>query len=293
MSRWTGRGQTGAGVALAWLLCGALPGCIAVPEPLELPPEDEDEDAWRSAEPAPAPVRMASDRDGPDYEVWPRSSEPWLASLDEREVRTYPLWPTPITEPCPTVMFGSYAPQLEGGDMFERVTARLGTVGEGRLRVSPSEITLLHDHVNVHGLRLVAASDTRGGCMMGWSHTHCFVSATHAYCPDGTTDDLVRLVRDHRLEPTSLDRAGWFELAVVMSGAESIVIEPALVRECTRVPEVEALPPTVVVEDAQVTVRFTAITEGDGIDTTVIIGPDGRVTMKTAVRWVLPDEGEQ
>jgi hypothetical protein len=293
MSGSTWRRRARRALALVALL-GAS-GCMQVPEPLELT-LDDDEAAWRVAAPTPTPTPTSTPAfpgrglPEPDYEAWPRSADPWLASLGEREVRRYPLWPTPVTEPCPAVMFGRYSPALDGGDMFERVAARLAAV-EGHLGVTPSEITLLRDHLHVPGLRLVAASDTSGGCMLGWSHTHCFVTATAAYCPDGSTADLERLVRDHRLVPFSLDPAGWFELAVVMSGAESIVLEPGLVRECTRVEGAAAQRPTVEIDDARVTVRFTAITEGDGIDYSVAFAPRGRVTMETAVRWQLPADG--
>lgn len=278
-------------IAVAWL--GGASGCVEVPEPLELELELElEEDDAFLALPAPSAERLLASSREHDYVTWPLSRDPRMASFGQREVRTYPLWPTPIDEPCPAVMFGSWEPQLDAGPMFERVTARLATIADLRLSVTPSEIMLLRDHIGVPGLRLVAASDTDSGCMMGWSHTHCFVDPHAVYCPDGTDDELERLVRDHGLRPTSLGSAGWLELSAVMVGAETIVIEPKLVRECTSIEGVEALAPTVELEESRVTVRFTAITEGHGFDHTVVVTDEGTVTMETTKRWHMPSDEE-
>lgn len=288
--RMRGRARGCVGIVVgAWL--GAASGCVEVPEPLELELgyEDEVEDAFLAA-PAPSAERLLASSREHDYVTWPLSRDPQLAAHGQREVRTYPLWPTPIDEPCPAVMFGSWDPQLDGGPLFERVTARLSTVEDPRLRVTPSEITLLRHHVHAPGLLLVAASDTSSGCMMGWSHTHCFADPEGVYCPDGTARELERLVRAHALRPTSLTSAGWVELSAVMVGAEHIVIEPKLVRECTTIAGVEALPPTVELEETRVTVRFTAITEGHGVDHTVVVTDDGSVTMESKERWHMPSD---
>jgi hypothetical protein len=239
---------------------------------------------------APGPAPSGSSRSDRDYDAWPLVEDPEQARLERREPRTHPLWPTPIDDPCPPVMFASYEPQIDGGPTFDRVSARLTQVEEPRLHVIPTELMLLHDHVDVPGLRLWAASRTSSSCMMGWRHTHCFTSADEAYCPDGTTRDLERLVGDFALEPRSLTRSRWLELAVVMSGVERIVIEPALVRECTRVPNVDALSPSVEIEDARVTVRFTAISEAGGVDHTVIVEQGGDVIMDSTARWQQPSE---
>lgn len=286
----------GWAVSVALALLGSTTGCIEAPEPLELELVIDDEDTVMRAAPpatAPEPGGVASRWPAPDHEAWPLSDDPRLAALGQRVVRTYPQWPTPIDEPCPAVMFGSFEPQLDGGDMFERVSARLAAIGPSRLGLTPTELTLVHDHIDVPGLRLVAASDTRGSCMMGWSHTHCFVTATDAYCPDGTSGDLERLVRAHALTPAALSTAAWIELAVVMSGAERLVVEPRLVRECTRVLGVEALEPTVEMSDQGLTVRFTAITDGEGIDYTVRFERDGGVTLAAETRWPLPPSDEE
>lgn len=295
MSGLAGKWRAWASVVAAVLL-GSTPGCIEASEPLELELVIDDEDTvMRAVAPAgaPAPGSVASRWPAPDYEVWPLSGDPRLAALGQREVRTYPRWPTPITEPCPAVMFGSFEPQLDGGDMLERVSARLATIGPSRLGVTPTELVLVQDHIDVPGLRLVAASDTSGSCMMGWSHTHCLVSATDAYCPDGTSGDLERLVRAHAITPAALSMAGWVELAVVMSGAEMVVVEPRLVRECTRVAGVEALEPSVEMSDEGLTVRFTAITDGEGIDYTVRLERDGNVTLAAHTRWRPPPSDEE
>jgi hypothetical protein len=275
-------------VAAVWL--GGASGCVEVPEPLELELELAEEDDAFLAPPAPSAERLFAASREHDYVTWPLSRDPRMASVGSREVRTYPLWPTPIDEPCPAVMFGSWEPQLDAGPMFERVTARLATIADLRLKVAPSEIVLLRDHIDVPGLRLVAASDTDAGCMMGWSHTHCFVDPDDVYCPDGTDDELERLVRHHGLRPTSLTSAGWLELSAVMVGAEHIVIEPKLVRECTIIKDVEALAPAVELEESRVTVRFTAITEGHGFDHTVVVTADGAVTTETDERWHMPSD---
>lgn len=291
--RMRGRARGRVGMAVAACL-GSASGCMQVPEPLELDPAyaEEDKEARFRAVPVPAPSAKqlsASSREH-DYVTWPLSRDPQLAAYGQREVRTYPLWPTPIDEPCPAVMFGSWEPQLDAGPMFERVTARLATIADLRLRVQPSEIMLLRDHIEVPGLRLVAASDTDSGCMMGWSHTHCFVDPGDVYCPDGSARELERLVRAHGLRPTSLTSAGWLELSAVMVGAEYIVIEPKLVRECTTITGVEALAPTVELEETRVTVRLTAITEGHGVDYTVVVAGDGSVTMESNERWHMPSD---
>lgn len=265
---------------------GGASGCVEVPEPLELELAEEDDASFAGPE---AAGPLASSREQ-DYVTWPLSGDPRLASLGHRELRTYPLWPTPIDEPCPAVMFGSWEPQLDAGPMFERVTARLATIADPRFHVKPSEIMLLRDHIDVPGLRLVAASDTDAGCVMGWSHTHCFVGPADVYCPDGTDDELERLVRNHRLRPTSLTSGGWLELSAVMVGAEHVVIEPKLVRECTSIAGVEALAPTAELEESRVRVRFTAITEGHGFDHTVVVTADGTVTMETTERWHMPSD---
>lgn len=279
-----------AAIAAAWLAVGlavGLAACVQVPEPLELELAEEHRDDVFMAAPRRAPARA-----GRDYDAWPLVDDPEQARLERREPRTYPLWPTPIDEPCPPVMFASYEPQLDGGPTFERVSARLADVEDPRLRVSPTELVLLHDHLDVPGLRLWAASSTSSSCMMGWRHTHCFSSADEAFCPDGTTRDLERLVRAHALEPGSLTRSRWLELAVVMSGVERIVIEPSLVSECTRAAGIDALAPSVEIEDARVTVRFTAITDVGGVDHTVIVEEGGDVIMDTTERWQHPSAEE-
>jgi hypothetical protein len=288
-----------AGAAfVAAALVGGGSGCIEVPEPLELDMVIDDAGAavWKAeSEAAPEAVRgrlrSSSSWPAPDHTAWPLSRDPRLAAIDQREVRTYPLWPTPISEPCPGVMFGSFGGlELNGGDMFDRIRARLAAVGVPRLSVSPSEIVPLHDHIDVPGLRLMAASYTGSGCMMGWHHTHCFVTHDDVYCPDGSSKDLERLVRAHGLTPHSLDSAGWFELAVVMTGVETLVIEPRLVRECTRVAGAEAVAPAVEIDPERVTVRFTSIDDGAGLDHTVIVERDGTVRMEAHPRWEVPAE---
>lgn len=275
-------------LAAAVLLAGAA-GCVeaSMEEELDM---DLDDDAIM---PVPLPERVEVEPlpdDGRDYGTWPRSDDPRQARIGGRQVRTYPLWPTPIDEPCPTVLLGSFGPPLEGGPMFERVTARLADVTDPRLDVVPTEIIVVRDHVGIGGLRLVAAANTSSACMMGWHHTHCFASATDTYCPDGTAADLERLVRSYGLVPSSLSAAGWMELAVVLSGVERLVVEPSLVRECTPVEGVTARSPSVEVEPGRVTIRFTAITRGQGADHTVVVTREGGVTTSAQTRWPAPPE---
>lgn len=271
------RGRASTIVAAAWL--GVASGCVETPEPLDL--ELPDDDVFASpSEPSQRPRHA--------HDGWPLRQEPSLGGLERRMPRAYPLWPTPTDEPCPPVTFGRFEPQLDGGPMFERTTARLAAMERSRLSLTPTELTLLRDHVGVPGLLLVAASDTSSGCSMGWVHTHCFVSATDAYCPDGTARDLERLVRVYGLRPRSLTHAAWLELAVVLSGVERIVMEPALVRECTSVAGVVPRAPTVEVDDARVTVRFWGITEGRGAEHTVVVEHGGEVRMEAVEHWQDP-----
>jgi len=282
------RGRAGLGVAV-WL--AGVTGCIQVPEPVELEMTyDEDVDVF-VAPPAPTPRPAPSGKH--DYAKWPLSSDPRLAELGQRELRTYPLWPTPIDRPCPEVMFGRFEPKLDAGPTLERVRARLATVVDPWLHIEPSEITRLRDHVDVPGLQLWDAWEITGSCATHWTHTYCFVDSTDAYCPDGTASELERLVRAYRLRPSSLSSAGWFELAVVMVGVDYVVIEPELVQECSFVEGVEALAPAVEREPERVTVRFTSIAEGGrGVDHTVIVEGDGGVTMEARERWHAPTEAE-
>lgn len=284
-----------AGVLGMALLAGGL-GCVQTPVALELEAshDEEVEDVHIRAAAAAREAELArlSRPDEPerDYSIWPLSDDPARARFGDREVRSHPLWPTPISEPCPAVMFSSYDPELVGGDMFDRTTTRLAAVGNPRFGMSPTGVRLLRDHIEIPGLRLVAASHTSSACMMGWRHTHCLVAQDDVYCPDGTSKDLERLVRAQQLAPRSLDPAGWFELAVVMSGAESIVIEPRLVRECTQVEDASALAPAVEIDDERVTVRFTSVDRDGGRDHTVIIARDGTVTMEAQPRWQIPSD---
>jgi hypothetical protein len=278
-----------AGSIVAILLGGAS-GCMQVPEPLELELDDAERlpppMGFDLARPTSVPYWL----DELDYAAWPLSDDPELAALGQRELRSYPLWPTPISEPCPEVTFARFEPQLDAGATFERVRERLLAVGDSRLGGSLTELVLLHDHIDVAGLQLVLAASTPGICMKNWSQTHCFVTATDVYCPGGGADELERLVRAHGLLPRSLHPAAWLELAAVMTGSESIVIEPSLVRECTSIGSVEALAPTVALEDDRVTIRFTSIGWDDRTDHTVIIERDGEVTMATGWRWRMPGD---
>jgi hypothetical protein len=226
-------------------------------------------------------------------DAWPMSDNPSHARLGMHELRIHPLWRTPVDRPCPTTVFAPIGPNLHGGDMFDRITEHRtrtsGNDGEVAWLKLPTSIVMLHDHVGLPGLRLVLVSNTASSCMLGWTHTHCFVDADAVYCPDGTTEDLERLVRAHQLEPRSLSEAGWFELAMVMTGVEHFVVDEAYLHECVPdLPSASALAPAVTIEDEQVTIRFTAIEGGRGTDHTIRIERSGKVDAGKATRWYLP-----
>lgn len=288
-----------------WVLLSG--GCMQVPEPLEIEGlYDEDGKPW-AAEAAiddlgpgrypdepfghPADSRLGRspwDDVEHDYSTWPLSSDPDLAAIGMREPRTHALWPTPITEPCAAVMFANLGPELTGGDMFDRTASRIARIEPPRLGLGLTELFVLRDHVDVPGLRLVTASSSPGVCMMAWSHMYCFVDAHDVYCPDGTLQDLERLVRVHRLEPRSLSKAGWLELAVVMTDVDTVVIDASLADECTWVKGASALPPEVIVGDDVVVVRFTSVDGDRGVDRELHIERGGRARMKTTPRWSMP-----
>jgi hypothetical protein len=221
-------------------------------------------------------------------EVWPISDDPVRAMIGLRTPRTHPLWRTPVTDACPAVMFSSLTPDFGLGDTFSRVHDRLASIPDRRLGVSPSEVMLVHDRIALPGVRLVAAMDTDGACMMGWSHTHCLVTDDAAWCPDGTTRDMQAIVDRFALTPFSLSDAEWFELAMIMSGASSFVLEPALLSECTRVTGARATAPRVVRGLGGVTVEFTAIDDGDGTHYSVTIA-SGRVSTTARRAWTHPE----
>ncbi|MCX4244369.1 hypothetical protein [Paraliomyxa miuraensis] len=297
----TGGNQTARPTLGLALLMGALVlgsgGCVEVPEPLEIEGLYDEVDPMIAVEPGErGKPDEVDDEASPwddverDYSTWPPSPETHLARIGLRELRTHALWPTPVSEPCPAVMFGALGPRLAGGDLFDRISSRVETIEPPRLTLSATAVMVLRDHVDVPGLRLVVASSTPGACMMAWRHLHCFADAHEAYCPDGTLGDLERLVRNHHLEPRSLTEAAWMELVVVMTEVGTLVIDPSLVGECTREPDVTALAPEVRIEDDAVTVRLTSIDDhGDGLDRTVTIERGGAVHMETRARWTTHD----
>jgi hypothetical protein len=56
---------------------------------------------------------------------------------------------------------------------------------------------------------------------------------------------------------------------------------------------VEALDPSVEISDEGLTVRFTAITDGEGIDYTIRFERDGNVTQVAHTRWRPPPSDEE
>jgi hypothetical protein len=94
------------------------------------------------------------------------------------------------------------------------VRARLAGIAHRQLAVDPTEVLLLHDHLGLPGVRLVAAADMASSCMMAWSHTHCLVADDAVWCPDGTAGPLQAIVDRFALEPDALADHQWFELAV-------------------------------------------------------------------------------
>jgi len=232
------------------------------------------------------PVR--SDR---DPVPWPRDPDPELVERQRRAPRTSSLWRTPVSEPCPTVVFGTLSPELTAGDTFDRVSRHLDGLGQTRWNVQPTEVLLLRDHLERPGVRLVVSSSTESGCMMGWAHAHCLVTDAAVYCPDGTTEPLERFVGDHVRSLHELSEAAWFELVAVLTGVERFVFEPTLVGECSDVPGVSARPPQVEVFDDRVEVALTLIEEeGHGVDRTVVVTSAGAVTQHDARRWTQPED---
>jgi hypothetical protein len=219
--------------------------------------------------------------------VWPKSDEPIRAILGVREPRIHPLWRTPIDDACPAAMFASLSPDFIRGDTYSRVHTRLSSIEDRRLGITPSEVMPVHDHIELPGVMLVAAMDSESSCMMGWAHTHCLVADDAVWCPDGTTKDLQQIVDRFALKPFSLSDAQWFELAVVMSGVSTFVIEPGLLSECTHVEGARADAPRVVRGWNSVTIEFTAIEDGHGRDVRVEIA-DGRASMTAKSAWTAP-----
>lgn len=284
-------------------LCGAgalvvAIGCVQMPEPLDAEGVFDDEAPIVQAEPEadlqaevsrePRSGRSPWDDVVHDYSTWPLSAEPTAARIGVREPRTHALWPTPIDDPCPSVSFAMVGPIIEGGETFERVGKRLGGIADRRFGLRPTHVVLLHDHIDAPGLRLWAAAHTAGACMMSWSHTHCLVDDRDVYCPDGSTDELERLIAARKLAPSSLSEAGWLELVVVLLGVDRLVVDPSLVGECTYVKGATASAPSVELAEHGVTVRFTSIDERGGVDHTVTIDGEGRVHVETEPRWTLP-----
>ncbi|HET6581903.1 MAG TPA: hypothetical protein VFG69_00625 [Nannocystaceae bacterium] len=235
----------------------------------------------RAAEPAPS-------WDG----TWPMSDDPIRSRIGMHMPRSHPLWRTPVTEACPGVMFSALTPELAGGDTASRVGQRVARVTDPRLRLDVADVMLLHDHIELPGVRLVAAMNEHSGCMMGWAHTHCLVADDAVWCPDGQAADLQSIVDRFELVPESLSDAQWLELVVIMTGVPTLVLEPALLSECTRVADASAIAPRIVREGDRITVEFTGIGERGGEDHRVVID-GGRVRMSSRPAWTVPSDEEE
>ncbi|MEM9454443.1 MAG: hypothetical protein AAGF11_09705 [Myxococcota bacterium] len=231
---------------------------------------------WLSDGPGHPAARSGSTRPPPPESVhWPvlPSSSRWK---DRRPPRAFPLWPTPVTEPCPPLAFDVLTPALTGGPIFERVLAHMTEPTPSGRRERPDSIKLLRHHVGLPGLHLVAAlfeSSYRH------HHSHCFVSADAVYCDNlGSPTELERLVEDLRLEPQSLTPAAWFELVLTLTDIDYFALAP-------KVPGCDfssALEPSVEIEPDRVTVRVTSsMLDGGIFDRTIVVGRDGTVSIES------------
>ncbi|MBX7080411.1 MAG: hypothetical protein K1X88_14535 [Nannocystaceae bacterium] len=198
------------------------------------------------------------------------AAEPTLVPIDEvlkHETvvapRTHPLWPTASADRCPAVMFGSLPPELDAGPTFDRITDAHVALGERAQGQRPSAIVPLRHHAQGAGLRLFAATNAESGCMMGWTHTHCVVSDAVVACAErpelATGASLQRVVQAERLRPHDLPPEGWFELAVALSGVETLALSPDDPSACIDLPHVLAVPPSVERTLDRVDIRFTAL----------------------------------
>lgn len=229
-----------------------------------------------------------------DTVIAPPEAEPPLRSV--REVlglpppRHHALWPVPVTAACPRVVFGSLTPPLVHGDMLRRVAATFSAKYEGHWGAVPSEVMLLRDHVDIPGVRLVAAMDHSTGCMMGWWSKHCFVTAKEVYCPGDARVSIARFVRDLDVAPAELGASAWLEVVTVLLGVETIVLWPDELPSCTPAKGAVASAPSVRTLDDRVVVQLTAIVEGVGISYTVDIRADGSVTVDEQKLWESPPD---
>lgn len=225
------------------------------------------------------------------HELWTTDRGPGPSKPIAAAKPGHPLWPTPFEGQCPRVAFTELTPALSSGDMLERVA-----VGRGDLLPRPpSHVVMLRHHVELPGLRLAAVLDHSGGCMMGWSHSHCFVTATDTYCAGKGDGELRRLVRDFDLQPRDLPAHAWLELGVVLAGTEQLVLDPIGMGACTTVAGALAHGPVVQIDDQRVVLRFTGITERphQGVAHTVEITATGAVDSDQQTRWAREQRGAE
>lgn len=223
----------------------------------------------------------------PEEDPPPRSVR---EALDLPPPREHELWPVPVTDACPRVVFGALAPPFGDGDMMRRVAADFSAKDPSRWRAVPSEVMLLRHHLDVPGVRLVAAMNHDAGCMMGWWSKHCFVTAREVYCPGDARVSIARFVRDLDIAPRELDASAWLELVAVLLDVETIVLWPNELSSCTQVAGATANAPSVRWLDDRVVVQLTAIVEGAGISYTVEIRDGGTVTIDEERRWAKPPD---
>lgn len=219
------------------------------------------------------------------------AAEPTLVPIDEvlkHETvvapRTHPLWPTASADRCPAVMFGSLPPELDAGPTFDRITDAHVALGERAQGQRPSAIVPLRHHAQGAGLRLFAATNAESACMMGWTHTHCVVSDAVVACAErpelATGASLQRVVQAERLRPHDLPPEGWFELAVALSGVETLVLSPDGPSACIRLPHVLAVPPSVERTLDRVDIHFTALQDLTAWWYHVEVDANGRVRLR-------------
>lgn len=210
--------------------------------------------------------------------------------LDLPPPRTHELWPVPVTSACPRVTFGALGPGLTGGDMMHRTAVEFAARPDASVWSVPTEVRLLRHHLDVPGVRLLAALNYSSGCMMGWWAEHCFVTAGAVYCPGDAEATIGRFVRDLQLAPRDLDRAAWLEVVAVLLGVETIVLWPDEIDTCVTQKDARAAEPSVLLLNDRVRVQLTAIVEGAGTLYTVEIHADARVTVDATPLWQPPPD---
>ncbi len=279
----------------AWALCAVLVACTpatATTEEFVVESDALGTDAAIEPAPAePAPAEPAEPAPAEPAPAEPAEPAPPLIPIDEVldheafvSPRTHPLWPTASSDRCPSVMFGAIGPAIDAGPTSERIVAAHGSPGSHALGRTPSAIVPLRHHTRIAGLQLFGAINHEAGCMMGWTHTHCFVTDAVVACAErpelATGAPLQRLVQSLHLRPHDVPPEGWFELAVALSGVPALALRPDDLAVCPGLPGVLAVPPSVQRTLDGVDIRFTAVQGRTAWRYRIRIDTEGRVRLR-------------